>query len=445
MAKERRIAIYTFVLGGDVSDAKYKELEAMSLNTGGKCYRGSQDDLAGYTGIMLDETVDYTTDSNKDGISDYYTGLIREGRLTLANGTTPYKGINFSLSADYDGDGILNGDELRVCVYYSPDGNRYVYLKVLSDPCSGEGRREVDSRTLAIFSALSYEDGTEAKRRSGFYGEIRGSHSELGEKYYFLNGASVKPGGSDAYVRDWVVAGYVDAGVPLFAGTHFSATVYAHGDDIVLAYRGTDEKSEWNNDGLGYFANYTLEEPHAKLMALRVAWKYYAAGKRVHITGHSLGGYLAQVGAAELIRSGCADKLRSCEYFNGMGLDYGWMSPRLPDQYQHASERELLSGWGARTGGLVLHRIFGDPVSLLGIHSGKTRLYFAADECVRHHKGIDYGAGDWALSVATLALVVGPEPILAAELYGIGWGGGLMTYLWSVHETDSFLYADLRS
>ena len=41
--------------------------------------------------------------------------------------------------------------------------------------------------------------------------------------------------------------------------------------------------------------------------------------------------------------------------------------------------------------------------------------------------------------------MVGPEPILAAELYGIGWGGGLMTYMWSVHETDSFLYANLRS
>ena len=382
MARERRIAVYTFVLGGDVSDAKYRELEAMSLDAGGKCCRGSQDDLAGYTGIIFDETVDYATDSNEGGISD---------------------------------------------------------------PCSGERRREVDPRTLAIFSALSYEDGTEAMRRSGFYKEIVGSPpKEPGEKYYFLDGASVKPGGSDDYVRDWVVAEYENIDVPPLIGARFSATVYAHGDDIVLAYRGTDEKPEWNNDGLGYFANYTLEEPHAKLMALRVAWKYYAAGKRVHITGHSLGCYLAQVGAATIIFKGYYDMLKSCEYFNGMGLDYGRMSPRLPDQYQHASERELLSGWGARTGGFVLHRIFGDPVSPLGIHSGKIRLY-AADECVRHHKGIDYDAGDWALPAGALALVVGPEPILAAELYGIGWGGGLMTYMWLVHETDSFLHADLRS
>ena len=41
MAREKRIAIYTFVLGGDVGDAKYRELEAMSLDAGGKCCRGS--------------------------------------------------------------------------------------------------------------------------------------------------------------------------------------------------------------------------------------------------------------------------------------------------------------------------------------------------------------------------------------------------------------------
>ena len=382
MARERRIAVYTFVLGGDVGDAKYRELEAMSLDAGGKCCRGSQDDLAGYTGIIFDETVDYATDSNEGGISG---------------------------------------------------------------PCSGEGRRRVDSRTLAIFSALSYEDGTEAMRRSGFYGEIVGSPpEEPGERYYFLDGASVKPGGSDDYVRDWVVAEYDNVDVPPLIGARFSATVYVHGDDVVLAYRGTSEDPEWLNDLSGGLSNFTLEEPYAKLMALRAARMYAAPRRNVYITGHSLGGYLAQVGAAELIRSGCADMLRSCEYFNGMGLDYGRMSPSLPDQYQHASERELLSGWGARTGGLVLHRIFGDPVSLLGIHSGKIRLY-AADECVRHHKGIDYDAGDCALPAGALVLVVGPEPILAAELYGIGWGGGLMTYMWSVHETDSFLYADLRS
>ena len=380
MAKERRIAIYTFVLGGDVSDAKYKELEAMSLDTGGKCCRGSQDDLAGYAGIMLDETVDYATDSNEDGISD---------------------------------------------------------------PCSGERRREVDSRTLAIFSALSYEDGTEAMRRSGFYGEIVGSPpKEPGERYYFLDGASVKPGGSDDYVRDWVVAGYVDAGVPLFAGTHFSATVYARGDDIVLAYRGTDEDPEWNNDGLGYFTNFTLEEPYAKLMALRVAWKYAASGKSVYVTGHSLGGYLAQVGAATIISKGYYDMLRSCEYFNGMGLDYApWAQSTTNDTlFTYVEERRLLKAYSDAGGTLVLHRMYGDFVSPLGTHSGQVRTYQPHPDCIKNHIRIE-GNGETeedmkltrGLSKLTNdggeLLEVGRE----AHLYGMG-------LLWVVHETDSFLY-----
>ena len=138
--------------------------------------------------------------------------------------------------------------------------------------------------------------------------------------------------------------------MPPLIGARFSATVYVHGDDVVLAYRGTSEAPEWLNDLLGGLSNFTLEEPYAKLMALRAARMYAAPRRNVYITGHSLGGYLAQVGAAELIRSGCADKLRRCEYFNGMGLDYGRMSPSLPDQYQHASERELLSGWGENRG-----------------------------------------------------------------------------------------------
>ena len=386
MARERRIAVYTFVLGGDVSDAKYRELEAMSLDAGGKCCRGSQDDLAGYTGIIFDETVDYATDSNEGGISG---------------------------------------------------------------PCSGEGRRRVDSRTLAIFSALSYEDGTEAMRRSGFYKEIVGSPpEEPGERYYFLDGASVKPGGSDDYVRDWVVAGYVDADVPLFAGTRFSDTVYVRGDDVVLAYRGTSEDPEWINDVEGFLSNFTLEEPKARDMVRMVARKYAASGKSVYITGHSLGGYLAQVGAVELIRDGRADKLRSCEYFNGMGLDYAPWAPLydVPNPFNHAAERLLLLSYAKSGGTLVLHRMYGDFVSPLGTHSGQVRTYQPHPDCVRNHmemhrKRKEKGAVDDTFDFKLTVTLSGFDND-GWELFRYGRSMGLYgeDLLWIVHETDSFLY-----
>lgn len=389
MARERRIAIYTFVLGGDVSDAKYKELEAMSLDTGGKCYRGSQDDIAGYTGIMFDETVDYATDSNEGGISD---------------------------------------------------------------PCSGEGRREVDSRTLAILSALSYEDGTEAMRGSGFYGEIVGSPpEERGEAYYFLDGASVEPGGSDDYVRDWVVAEYENTSVSqwgMFGDTYFSATVYAHGDDIVLAYRGMSEDPEWINDVEGFLSNFTLEEPKARDMVRMVARKYAASGKSVYITGHSLGGYLAQVGAAELIRDGRADKLRSCEYFNGMGLDYApWaQSTTNSTPFTYVEDRRLLQAYSDAGGTLVLHRMYGDFVSPLGTHSGQVRTYQPHPDCVRNHmemhrKRKEKGAVDDTFDFKLTVTLSGFDND-GWELLRYGRSMGLYgeDLLWIVHETDSFLY-----
>ena len=385
MAKERRISIYTFVLGGDVSDAKYKELEAMSLDAGGKCYRGSQDDLSGYTGIIFDETVDYATDSNKDGISD---------------------------------------------------------------PCSGEGRREVDSRTLAILSALSYEDGTEAKRRSGFYGEIRGSVKERDERYYFLDGASVKPGGSDDYVRDWVVAEYDNVDVPPLIGARFSDTVYAHGNDIVLAYRGTSEDPEWLNDLGGFLTNFTLEEPHALLAALRVAKRYAASGKSVYVTGHSLGGYLAQVGAAGVIRKGYSDRLKSCEYFNGMGLDYApWAQSTTNDTlFTYVEERRLLKAYSDAGGTLVLHRMYGDFVSPLGTHSGQVRTYQPHPDCVRNHmemhrKRKEKGAVDDTFDFKLTVTLSGFDND-GWELLRYGRSMGLYgeDLLWIVHETDSFLY-----
>ena len=218
--------------------------------------------------------------------------------------------------------------------------------------------------------------------------------------------------------------------------------MYARGDDIVLAYRGTDEKPEWNNDGLGYFANYTLEEPHAKLMALRVAWKYYASGKRVHITGHSLGGYLAQVGAARIIFKGYYDMLKSCEYFNGIGLDYAAWAPLydVPNPFNHAAERLLLLSYAKPGGTLVLHRMRGDFVSPLGHHVGQVRTYQPHPDCIENHLRIEK-RGDTeegmklTRAVSKLAndggelLEVGRE----AQLYGMG-------LLWVVHETDSFLY-----
>lgn len=131
-------------------------------------------------------------------------------------------------------------------------------------------------------------------------------------------------------------------------GTSSDATVYVRGHDVVLAYRGTSEDPEWVNDILGGVWNVNGEESFARSTASRVAAKYAAQGYDVHITGHSLGGYLAQAAAAEFLGTSHADGLASVEYFNGMGLDYALWAGLVPT---HAEDRGVLEDFADRTGG----------------------------------------------------------------------------------------------
>ena len=180
----------------------------------------------------------------------------------------------------------------------------------------------------------------------------------------------------------------------------------------------------------------SVEEGPARETAGRVASKYAARGYDVHVTGHSLGGYLAQVGAAELLGTPWSGRLWAVEYFNGMGLDY---APWADSSPAYTSERAALGGFSERTGALVGHRIVGDPVSLLGIHSGAVRSYWAAAECVGNHEGIDASHPLNEAPVSALALLASStEPLDAMRAYGLP--SKLWMYMWSVHETDSFFY-----
>ena len=132
-ALDAGIVIYTIGLGNSVDTSLLTEIASF---TGGKYYHATTaDDLIGIYDDTASETIDYVTDSNNDGISDYYTKLIYDGTLVLSNGSTEFTGIDFNYNAngeasdDYDGDGLKNGEELQVI----SNGNK-VYLKMFSDP-----------------------------------------------------------------------------------------------------------------------------------------------------------------------------------------------------------------------------------------------------------------------------------------------------------------------
>ena len=119
--------VVIFAVGaGDAVDAAL--LTKVAENTGGKYYDASITD-------SLDEIIDRSTDSNADGISDYYTRKLCTGELNLGTGlASPFAGLSIrdvQANADFDGDGLLNGEELTVSYDETQDA---VYVRMTSDP-----------------------------------------------------------------------------------------------------------------------------------------------------------------------------------------------------------------------------------------------------------------------------------------------------------------------
>ena len=132
-AKKRNITIFTVGLGSNLDEIL---LKAIATSTGGNYYHATvADDLYEVYDLIEQETIDYTTDTNNDGISDYFTQLIFEGDLRLTNGSDEFMGTDFNydadgnISDDFDGDGLKNGEELIVKMV----GNR-VTVSMYSDP-----------------------------------------------------------------------------------------------------------------------------------------------------------------------------------------------------------------------------------------------------------------------------------------------------------------------
>lgn len=130
-AKNNNVVIYTVGLGSSIDEELLKEI---ADGTGGKYYFASQaDELESIFDNIAGETVDKTTDSNNDGISDYYTKLINDGKLCLTNTSYELTGctdIFGEESADWDGDGLLNGEEIEIII----GSNGQPKIKMTSHP-----------------------------------------------------------------------------------------------------------------------------------------------------------------------------------------------------------------------------------------------------------------------------------------------------------------------
>lgn len=163
-AQSEGITIFTIGLKNYINGER---LDEIATETGGKFFE--IDDIS-ELGKCYEEirnlTIDYITDSNEDGISDYFTWKLCSGQMTDGYGNTVYpfgnpydcseSGIDYSTiksnddfikafkktaetifeqvqkNDDFDGDNVKNGDEIKIL-----NSNHRYYAYISSDPnCS---------------------------------------------------------------------------------------------------------------------------------------------------------------------------------------------------------------------------------------------------------------------------------------------------------------------
>ncbi|MGN0316488.1 MAG: VWA domain-containing protein [Lachnospira sp.] len=131
-AKQSGVTIYTIGIG--ITDQNL--LTNVAQNACGSFYHANViSDLKGELDKVREDAVDLVTDSNEDGISDYYTEKIKNGEIVLSNGSKELSGIDFNVNAsdkasdDWDGDGLKNGQEIKVVTR-----GAQTYIEMTSNP-----------------------------------------------------------------------------------------------------------------------------------------------------------------------------------------------------------------------------------------------------------------------------------------------------------------------
>ena len=294
------------------------------------------------------------------------------------------------------------------------------------------------------YNIWQYIEGLSERKMNSAVSFMTAAFQEDGQKYYFLNFAdtSEMSGWDIVNSKSNRTSSLKNKPVDLDWDGVFDAITFKKRNNYVIAFRGTDypDLYEWFQD-VAYALN--GEHKQAKLAYQYAQSEYDRIIKEnknanIYVTGHSLGGYLAQVGGAAIIdkEAGITNSDRTATdytdfddysktyskssnliqvaYFNGMGVGGIFSTNNFTKNIDNAliylsthnkdgsraSTKRLVNYSSDKTkigssGRLVLYSLDADPISDIGIHYGEIyKLEVAADAINNHHKTHSSGLGD---------------------------------------------------
>lgn len=172
-AQQNNITIYTIGLGSSIDS---QLLNRIATSTGGKYYHATvAGDLKDIFEDATDETIDFSLDTDNDGIPDYYEKKSLEEKLLLFNG----KSVQLDYqNPDTDGDGLKDGEEIKVTVNYRGQVQGMMISHPNLKDSDGDGYMDnVDLRPLFKFivpTVLLHGRGDNTENTFGLQNVIRG-------------------------------------------------------------------------------------------------------------------------------------------------------------------------------------------------------------------------------------------------------------------------------
>ena len=295
-AKENGIKIFTIGLGSDVNEAT---LKMIAEATGGKyLFATSADDLLALFDELINQTIDLYTDSDDDGIPDYF-----ERNLRLINGKIIKLDPN---NPDSDGDGL--GDGYEICgvdndrdAFFSQYNAEKKAFNFRSNPDSkdtdGDDIPDGNGRNLELGSTQNVIDTEPRVYNLSDRKYLESANfSYIDSRIVYFNNTkpvsevsyTLKDGTSigNSEIGDWTVVKH-NSSKPAFG-----AIALKNGNNLIVAFAGTngimdayaDASMLWQKCSQSNNAANFIQDVLDKNKDI----------ENIYVTGHSLGGVLAQ-------------------------------------------------------------------------------------------------------------------------------------------------------
>lgn len=306
---------------------------------------------------------------------------------------------------------------------------------------------EVTDREMAIAASYCYMPWFQKGKKitQGFdigkFNSISTIANSINTKFNLHNYATADE------LNDWIVDDF--NGLKALRQNGLNVMRLKKDNNILIAITGSFSPVDAYEDIKYGLKNYNNQEKYLKAY-INNALDYYSRQSgdyNFYVTGHSLGGYLAQIAGAEIDNLISENskyknlKLIKIVDFNGMGINFFTF---FGDKYNYGNKTntiKTLKKLGDK-GKLIEYYVYGDLVSSLGVHYGEMRMITPSIDSITYHRTNYQVLKSFGNKLVKLAEVQTPLNSFKTSLEGAEdfyKVNNIAAYLNLTHEADAFV------